>query len=444
MNKQREHFGGNFAAIMAFAGSAIGLGNIWRFPYMVGMNGGAAYIIVYICCTVLFALPVFFCETIIGKTSGQGPIGSMKTLAPGSKWYLFALLCVISPLIISSYYSIVGGWSIDYLLKSFTGNFGEFKAMSSSPWEPLVMHTAFLGLSLLVVVKGVKGGIERLSKMMTPLLMVLIVLLAIMSVRLPGAEEGVKFLVKPDFSKVNGQTVLFAMGQSFYSMSLGIGTVLTYSSYMRKNDSIVFAGSMTAIFDTMFAVIASFAILPAVFSAGLDPSNGPSLLFETLPFIFTGLGDSSLFFSRFLSIMFFFTVFCAALTSEISMLEACTVYFVEERKMSRKKAVAIIFAICWVIGALCSLSFGPLSNVKIWGNNIFSAFDYTCSNWLMIGGAIFFVIFVGWKMKKSDVMGEFTRNGSSAMSRKVFGIFYFLIKYVTPLILIMIFLQNIL
>ena len=449
MASGRENFGSSTAAVLAMAGSAIGLGNIWRFPYMVGSNGGAAYVIVYLLLAIFLSLPILLSETIIGRSTASNTFGAMEKLAPGTKWKWVGLLTIISPLIILSYYSVVGGWSIEFLWKSISEGFGAaspalFGEFISKPWAPLACHTVFLVLTAWIVMAGVKSGIEKFNNISMPLLFVLIVIIMVYSLSLPGAAQGVEYLVKPDFGKLTPSAIASAMGQSFFSLSLGVGTILTYSSYMRKDADILASGFGTAAFDLLFALIAGFAIMPAVFAAGIEPSAGPGLIFETLPYIFGTMVSSSAALGRIVSILFFLTIVVAALTSSISMFEVGAAYLVEERKMSRRKAVAVIFCATWLLGVLCSLSFGPLSGVKLFGETIFNFCDKLTSNFLMSFGSMLFVIFVGWKMKKSAVREEFTNGGTLRFSSRLFGVVYFFIRYIAPVAIIAIFLTNLL
>ena len=441
---QRENFGSRFAVIMAMAGSAIGLGNIWRFPYMVGQGGGSAFIIVYLVSTLLVSLPIFLSEAVIGRKTQKSTFGAMQQLAPGSLWRRLGLLTVISPLIILSYYSVVGGWSVDFLLKSLTLSFSrgdetqvmsQFGRFISSAWGPLACHTVFLGACALVVVAGVKKGIEKFSTWTMPVLFVLILIIMVYSLTLPGAGAGVSYLLKPDFSKLTPSTVASAMGQSFFSLSLGVGTILTYASYVRKEENLLFSGLGTAGFDLLFALIAGFAVMPAVFAAGIEPAAGPGLVFETLPYIFVKMGAGTPWLSAGVSILFFLTILVAAVSSAISMLEVGVAYLVEEKHFSRGKAVALLFAACWTLGALCSLSFGPLSQVRIFGETIFGFCDKLTSNFLMAFGGLLFTLFVGWRMSRADVQEEL-RVG------KGFGVLYFLIRFVAPAAIVIIFLTN--
>lgn len=414
---------------------------------MVGQNGGAAFIIIYLLSALLMSLPIMLSEAIIGRSAAANTFGAMKKLAPGTKWKWLGFLTVISPLIILSFYSVVGGWSIEYLCKSATSGFGDnisslFGDFITRPWGPLLCHSAFLALTALIVSAGVKSGIERFNKISLPLLFVLIVLIMLYSITLPGAGEGIRYLAKPDFSKITISVIAAAMGQSFFSLSLGVGTILTYSSYMKKEDSILFTGIGTTAFDLIFALIAGFAIMPAVFAADIEPGAGPGLIFETLPFIFAKMGAAAPLLSRIVSILFFVTILIAALTSSISMYEVGVAYLVEERKLSRRKSVLLIFAGTWVLGTLCSLSFGPLSGVHIFGETIFNFCDKLTSNFLMTFGSLLFVFFVGWKMKREEVRREFTNEGSLRRSGRLFPVIYFMIRYVAPLVILVIFVTN--
>ena len=437
----RDNFGSRFGALVVMAGSAVGLGNLWRFPYLVGENGGAAFIIVYVALCFLICLPIFISEFVIGRRSQKNAFAAFRDLSGGSNWKWLGLLTIIVPMIVLSYYSVIGGWSVDYLMKAATLSFTStvdnsqmFNSLVTSTWTPLIAHTVFLLITAVIVALGIKGGIERFSKFMMPLLFVIVLAIAVYALTLPGAQKGVDYLFNPDFSKIDGKSVAAALGQAFFSLSLGFGTILTYASYVSKKENVMFQSSATAVSDLMFALIAGVAIMPAVFAFGLSPESGPGLVFETLPRVFGQMPAGG-----FIAILFFVALLVAAVTSSISMMEVAVSYLVEEKKISRKKACAIIFAICWVVGALCSLSFGPLSHIKIGDGGLFDFFDNLSSNILMTLGSLLTVLFVGWRLKKTDVYDEFTNGGSLSKNVKLFGILWFLIRYICPIAIAFIF-----
>ena len=407
---------------MAMAGSAVGLGNIWRFPYMVGEHGGAAFIIIYIACCLLVSLPIFFAESIIGKATRKDTFGALESLAPKSR--KIGYVAILASFIILSFYSVVGGWSFDYLIRSCAGSFsglglGEAKAvfnsMGSSPVESVSCMLVFLGLTAMIVGAGVDKGIGRFSKISIPVLFLMVVLIAIVSLRLPGAEKGVEYLVKPDFSKIDGPAIAAALGQSFFSLSLGVGTILTYSSYMREDENLLSAGGWTAFFDTIFALIAGLAIMPAVFAAGIEPAAGPSLVFETLPVIFSRMGVV-------LPVIFFLAILIAALSSSISMLEVVVAWLVDQKGMRRSHAVLAVFGAAALLGSACAVA-----------PRVFSTCDFVSSNVLMMIGALTFALIVGWKMPRESVL-HYVR----------YRFVYMLIRYVAPVMIVAIAVTNLL
>lgn len=444
----RDGFGSRFGALVAMAGSAVGLGNLWRFPYLVGENGGAAFIIIYVALCFLICLPIFISEFVIGRRSQKNAFAAYRDLSGGSAWKWVGLMTVIVPLVVASYYSVIGGWSIQYLFKSLTFSFtGDtqdaintmFTDFVSSPWPPLVCHTLFLLVTAIVVMSGIKGGIEKFSKIMMPLLFFIVIGIAVYSLTLPGADAGVRYLFHPDFSKIDGKACAAALGQAFFSLSLGFGTILTYGSYVSKKENIMFQSTATAVSDLMFAMIAGTAIMPAVFAFGLNPQSGPGLVFETLPYVFSQMPAGG-----FIAILFFVALIVAAVTSSISMFEVATAYLIEEKNMSRVAACSLIFVICWVFGAFCSLSFGPMSDILIFGRTIFDFFDNLSSNILMTLGSLMTVLFVGWRLKKTDIYDEFTNGGTLPANVRIFGVLWFLIRYIAPLAIIFIFLFGLL
>ena len=446
---KREHFGSRFAVIAAMAGSAVGLGNIWRFPYVLGQYGGAAFILVYVVAGVLLALPNFYAESIIGRRSRSDTFGAMNKLAPGTPWRWAGLITIVSPLLILCYYSVVGGWSVQYLFKSLSFSFTDipaeevptlFERFITSAWQPIMTHTAFMVAVAFIVLGGVKSGIEKFSKLAMPALFVLILVIVGYSLTLPGSFKGVEYLLKPDFSKLTADGISAAMGQAFFSLSLGVGTILTYSSYVKKEENLMVSGVGTAVSDLVFALIAAFAVMPAVFAAGLEPGGGPGLVFETLPYIFNRMGTGMPVMTTFVSAVFFLAILAAALTSAISMLEVGVAYLTDEWKMNRRRATLLLAFLCWLVGILCSLSFGPLAHLKLLGYTFFDFLDHLCSDWLLPLGGLIFTLFVGWKMSKADVRDEFTNEGT--VNTRIFGVVYFLMRYLAPVGIVVVFLSN--
>ncbi|MBO4768051.1 MAG: sodium-dependent transporter [Bacteroidales bacterium] len=321
----RSNFGSKFGVIVAMVGSAVGLGNIWRFPYLVGENGGAAFILVYLLFSFIISLPVFCAEFVMGRRGRASAVGAFRNLAPGTKWYLGGFISILAAFLIISFYSVVGGWSIKYLvdsvmLKFSAGSAGTdygnaFSAFTTGRFEPLVYMLIFVLITAAVVVLGVQKGIERFSKWMMPLLFVLILVLVARSAFLPGAATGYGYLFKPDFSKITSDTLIAALGQSFFSMSLGMGAIIIYASYVKKEDNIFSHSIITVSLDTVFALLAACAIMPAVFSFGVQPDQGPGLVFVTLPYIFSNMPLGSL-----VAILFFISLLLAAVSSEISLV----------------------------------------------------------------------------------------------------------------------------
>lgn len=445
---QRDGFGSRFGVLVAVAGSAVGLGNLWRFPYMVGNNGGAAFIILYLAFVIVLCLPIMFSEFIIGRRTQSNAFGAIKKLAPRSGWLTIGVISVVASVAIMSFYSVVGGWTFDYIIKSFSPSFltsdssslaGQFSGYTSSSVMPVVTHLLFLAISALIVVAGVKNGIERYSKILMPVLFFLVLLLAIRSLTLDGAGAGVEFLFKPDFSKITGKTALAALGQAFFSLSLGMGCIITYGSYVNKKENLFKISFMSAFADTGFAILAGLAVVPAVFAFGISPSEGPSLVFITLPQVFAQLP-----FGQIISIAFFFILLIAALTSAISLLEVIVAFCTEELKWSRKGAVIATFLLIGFFGSLSSLSQGILADVKVFGKTFFDFFDYTSSNIMLPVGGLLVVLFVGWKMKVSDVRDELTSGATISLKGWIFNSILFIIKFVAPIAILIVLINSLL
>ena len=442
---KRDNFGSSFGVLVAMAGSAVGLGNLWRFPYLVGTNGGAAFIIIYLAIVFVLALPIMYSEFVIGRRAQANVYSAFKQLAPGSKWSITGIIAIICCIMIISFYSVVGGWTIDYMVKSITMQFasdtsalgGLFEKTVTSSWQPVLYMAAFVILSGAILLAGVKDGIEKYSKVLMPLLFLMVVLIAVRSVTLPGAEKGIDFLFKPDFSKVTANTVLDALGQAFFSLSVGFGIIFTYASYVKKNENVVKMSVQTALADTIFAIIAGVAIMPAVFSFGISAGQGPGLVFVTLPYVFSQLPLGSL-----IGFIFFFVLFIAAITSLISLMEVVVAFMIEVFKLSRRVALALLTLLILCLGTLCSLSQGVLSGVKILGNNIFDLFDKTSANILIPVGALLIVLFAGWKMKRADFIDEITSGGLHKINPLYLKVILFSVRYVAPIIITIIMVRS--
>lgn len=427
--------------IMAMAGSAVGLGNMWRFPFLAAQNGGGAFIFVYMVLLFVICLPVLMTEMMLGRRSRSNATRVYDRLgAPG--WRPVGLFTLITPIIILGFYIVVGGWSVKYLVESCLFHFQEpnadyaaaFTGFISSTWAPVLYTLLFLGITSAVILGGVQKGIERFSKPMMTLLILMIVIIAIRAVTLPGAGDGVKYLLVPDFDRINGKVMVTALGQAFMSMSIGIGILLTYGSYVKSNEDIVQTSIYTGVIDTVFAIIAGLAIIPAVFAIahmnGTEPAvnAGPGLVFITLPSVFASMPGGQI-----IAVLFFVSLLLAAVTSAMSLMEVLVSYLIEEWKLTRTRAVVASIIVCTVLGVLCSLSQGVLAGVKIAGMNIFDFFDVVSSDFFITVGAFFMVIFAGWKLKKDDFMDEISAHGASDVPEWMLKTVYFLLKWVAPL-----------
>lgn len=442
-NNSRENFGSKIGAVLAAAGSAVGLGNIWRFPIETGQNGGAAFIIIYIGCVLLLGIPIMMSEFIIGRHTHTNTAGAYRKLAPGTPWKWVGRLGVLSGFVILSYYAVVAGWTAEYttlaIANSFDGKGANdfpaiFAEFVSNPWKSIFWMLAFMVVTHVIVIRGVKSGIEKFSKVMMPALFIILIILAICSVMLPGASQGLEFLLKPDFSKITGSTVLSAMGQAFFSLSLGLGCLCTYASYFGNDTNIGKTALNVSIIDTFVAVMSGFIIFPAVFNAGYTLSSediGPSLLFITMPNVFQQAFGSIPALSYVVSVLFYFLLVVAALTSTISMHEVVTAYVSEEFSMTRRKAATIVTLACSTVGVCCALSFGPLDGFKLFGMTLFDLFDYVSSNIFLPVGGMFIALFVGWYLDKKIVRDEVTNNGT--LRAPYLRLIVFILRYVAPI-----------
>ena len=439
LNK-REHWGSKIGFVLAAAGSAIGLGNIWRFPYITGVNGGAAFVLVYLGCVLLLGLPIMMAELTLGRRSQCDAVGTFKVIKPGTPWFLTGSLGVAAGFLILSFYSVVAGWTIGYFFETLFGVFKRlgtaeqisnyFSIYSANPYKAVAYHALFIIFCMLIVAKGIKGGIERWCKILMPALFIVIIILIIRSVTLKGAVAGVLFFIKPDFSKLTTASVFNALGQSFFSLSLGMGTIITYGSYLPKRDNLAASGVMVASLDTLIAIMAGFAIFPAVFAFGLSPDQGEGLVFRSLTNIFN-IMPLGVFFGA----LFFFLLTVAALTSGISLLEVVTAYFVDEKKWSRPKAAYLIGSVIFLLGIPSALSFGVLSGFRLTGRNFFGLIENLSNNYMLPLGGVLMSIFVGYVWGSKLALKEVEQGNPNFILGKIW---IFLLRYFCPLIMIQI------
>jgi NSS family neurotransmitter:Na+ symporter len=446
---ERTSFGSRFGAILATAGSAVGLGNVWRFPYETGNHGGAAFILIYLACVLFLGLPIVIAEFTVGRHSKASTGKSFKVLAPGTPWRWVGYMGVACGLLIVGFYCVVAGWTLEYIVEAGMNGFADktaddfiaaFSDFSESPVRPVLWLIAFLLLTHYVIVKGVKRGIEKSSKVLMPILFVLIVVLVCCSVMLPNAERGLAFLLQPDFSKVDGSVFLGAMSQAFFSLSLGMGCLTTYSSYFSDDTKLVNTAVNVVVIDTVIAILAGLIIFPAAFSVGIQPDAGPSLVFITLPNVFQQAFGSVPVLSYLFSLLFYFLLALAALTSMISMHEVVTAHIHETFGVTRGRSAVIVTAIAIVLGVLSSLSLGIGQHYTVCGMTFFDLLDFLTAKLMLPLGGFFTSLFVGWVMTPKDVYDEFTNGGQTG--RKLFYVYRFLLRYVAPIIIARIFLNE--
>ena len=445
---ERGNFGSRIGIILATAGSAVGLGNVWRFPYMAGENGGAAFIIIYIICILLLGIPGMISEFIVGRHAATNTVRAYDSLSRGKPWRIVGQLGILTSTIILGFYSVVAGWCLQYLYASISGQIrGDasyvkeyFVEFSSDPIRPILWAAAFILITHLVVVRGIRRGIEKASKMLMPTLLFLLIILVGASCMLPGAVEGVRFLLKPDFGKVDGNVALEALGQAFFSLSLGTACLCTYASYFKKTTNLAKSALMIGLIDTIVAILSGLMIFPAAFSVGVSPDSGPSLIFITLPNVFQQAFAQMPTLGYIISILFYFLLALAALTSTISMHEIGTAYFHEELKKPRKQAAWVITILAIIISILSSLSCGA-ADLKLLGMPMLDFFDHLTAQVLLPLGAFLTCLFVGWYVDKDMVKGEFTSQGTSL--NKAFPFYMFFIRFVCPILIIMVFLHQI-
>lgn len=434
-NENRINFSGKLAVVAAAAGSAVGLGNIWRFPYELGQYGGAAFLIIYILFVIILGMPVMLSEFVIGRMGQSDAAGSFRKLAPKGKWWLIGVMGVVTSFLIMGFYAVVSGWTLEYIFQAVNNQFVNketvvlsqvFTDFSTDTWRPLLWMLIFMLISAGIIMLGVKDGIEKSTSFMMPLLLIIIIALGIRAVTLPGGAEGLKFLFQPDFSKITPSVVLSAMGQAFFSLSLGMGCMITYGSYISKKNHLSHTVVEVTVVDTLVAILASVAIFPAVFSLGIDPAQGPELVFITLPKVFASMPGGYIW-----AILFFILLSVAALTSAISLMEVVVAWLVEEFKVKRLTATIAVTIGILFFGVLASLSFGVWKEVKIFNMGFFDLFDNLTSKVLMPVGGFLIAIFTGWFLDKKLIKEELSVHGKFRTG--YYHVFIFLVRYVTPI-----------
>ncbi len=445
---ERGSFGSKLGIVLATAGSAVGLGNVWRFPYMTGENGGAAFILIYMACILLLGIPGMLSEFIVGRHAQANAARAYDTLSGGKPWKLVGYLGILTSTIILGFYAVVAGWCLQYLFVSVAGQVNGdaeyvknyFVTFSSDPLKPVLWGVGFVLITHLVVVRGVRSGIERASKLLMPVLLVLLVVIVIASCMLPGAMAGVEFLLKPDFSKLSSKVLLEALGQSFFSLSLGTACLCTYASYFSKDTNLFHAAGQIALLDTLIAILAGLMIFPAAASVGVSPDSGPSLIFITLPNVFQQAFSSMPAVGYVISVMFYALLVFAALTSTISMHEIGTAFFTEELHLPRRKAAWVLTAVTSVICLFCALSVGAYPGLQLMGLQLMDFCDQLTANFMLPLGGMLTCLFVGWYIPRQLVYDEFTNNGT--LRSTFFSLYLFAVRYVCPICIALVFLHQ--
>ncbi len=438
MSNERGNWGSSVGFVLAAAGSAIGLGNLWKFPYLAGKNGGGAFVIVYLSLIVILGFSLMLGEMAIGRRGKSDAFGSYNNIKKG--WGFIGIFGILCCFIIYSYYVVIAGWIVKYIGMFIRGGLTEdpvttFGNFISSGTSPIIYSFVIVVVTALIVLKGVSGGIEKASKIMMPILFVFMLIIVARSVTLPNAMEGIKYFLKPDFSQITPAVVIAALGQVFFSLSLGMGAMITYGSYLPKDTNLVKSALCIPVLDTLIALLAGLAILPAVFSFGLEPTAGPGLIFITLPKVFASMPMGNLF-----GIIFFVLVLFAALTSTISLLEVVVSFVVDQMKLDRKKATILVSALIAAFAIPNSHSFGPLAELKVFfGLNFFDFLGYLTDNILLPMGGLLLCVFVGFIWDKEDIKREITNDGEVAFP--LFSVWMIGVKYLGIQLLALILLQ---
>lgn len=437
MSGKREKWGSGFGFILAASGSAIGLGNIWKFPYIAGENGGAAFLLVYLLAILIVGVPVLFAEILIGRKSQLNPVGAFAALSNNKTlWKAVGYMGILTSFIILSYYNVVAGWSLGYVIEGFKGSFSEFTNaeiagnyfkdhISNTSWI-ISWQSVFAIITITVVYFGVNKGIEKIAKILMPMFFVILLFLVFWGISLPDSSKGLAFLFSPDWSSLTSASILIALGHAFFTLSLGMGALLTYGSYLDTKENIVMSGIAIAFLDTLIAILAGIAIFTAVFSMGFEPDAGPGLAFQVLPAVFARMPGGDIF-----AVLFFGLLVIAALTSSISLLEVATSYLVDEKGFDRKKVVLYVGFIVFLFGVPSALSFGVWSEFTLFGMNFFDLMDYFSANILLPLGGMFIAIFIGWSIGKEKAV-MWLREGAEKYSDTFMSVWFVFVKYISP------------
>ncbi|HEV8052206.1 MAG TPA: sodium-dependent transporter [Parachlamydiaceae bacterium] len=447
----RVSWGSKLGFIFAVAGSAVGLANIWRFPYVVGQNGGAAFIAVYLLCLFLIGFPVFISEILIGRTTQTSPSGAFKELGRTAAWGWAGKLTILTGLLVSAFYSAVAGWILGYLVEAIKGNISAFESsahvvthyqtLMDNPFWGLSFHFFFLMACTGVLVLGVRSGIERGNKIMMPMLFIVLVFLAIWGLTMPNAHKGLAFLLTPDWSALSTQAILIALGQAFFTLSLGQGTMVTYGSYMGKKESLLGSCVPVVIMDTVISLVASIAVFTIVFAVELEPNSGPGLIFHTLPWAF-----SQIPFGHGVAVLFFLLIVLAALTSEISAMEPAIAYLIDEWKWKRTPAVLATGACAFLVGVPAALSYSLLKDQLIAGMTLLDFMSFVATSIMIPIGGFFAVILVGWRWGVPKALVQLKEGAGTLFAKQPWlsRYFWFCFKYSAPILIILVLLNELL
>lgn len=447
MKQSDRSFATKFGAVLATAGSAVGLGNVWRFPYMTGQDGGAAFILVYIVCVLMLGIPGMISEFIIGRHAGSNAARAYRRLVAGKGWMIIGVTGVVTSMIILGFYAVVAGWCLQYLYAAIAGQLSGdaayvahyFDDFTRNPVMPAFWAVAFIGLTHFVVVHGIRSGIERVSNLLMPTLFVLLLVLVVASCMLPDAWKGVDFLLNPDFSKVSGGVFLDALGQAFFSLSLGTACLCTYASYFSRSANLTKSACQIAVIDMIVAILAGLMIFPAAFSVGISPDSGPSLIFITLPNVFREAFAAVPAVGYVIAVLFYLLLALAALTSTISMHEIGTAFFHEELHCSRRTGAMIETVACCVIGILCALSCGAC-DISVAGRSLLDFCDFLTAQILMPVGAFMTSLLIGWFVPQRIVRDEFTNR--STVGARFYAVWLFAVRFVCPACIVAVFLHQ--